>query len=600
MNASVASVAHALDAVINCSLSGALWNRTSQSCVPPIVLRCPAVIVGPNFLESRCPQRTPGSMCLVNCTPGFGGVAPSASFRCDISVGDWVGNLSCDPNRCPAQEISSSVLTSPLGSAANKTQAPAASIGTVILFSCAPGYYGLAGPLSSTCLVNTTSPQSSGAGVWTPSVSGPNGPICRRNCELLQAPTNGYYEMNNFSSSSSTVLAAFTCNTGYQLRGSSSVFCLDSGQWSSIPPLCQAADCPPLASGTPCTCLAGTSSNISWIPQSGSYIGGCSQVPCPRGSIGANVVSGCVCTDFPGISIVPSQSAPYYINTCTRPGIVSNYSTFQQLSNATAVLYPGDIISGNSTYGSFAFRMGYQVNYLDITLRAADGGATTSAKRVPGGAGGLGTFRITRTSLPSATFYIYTGQYGLPSAGYDMPLFNAFNGGGSATDWDGTRGTYSTCGGGGGASDVRLVFSADPLNRTSLLSRIAIVGGGGGGSNGGMSAMCLGGGGGTFNASGTAQTCTYPGGKGGGLFAGGLYAGLLGIGGDGDLSSLSGGGGGGYFGGGSTSFHGGGGGGSGYLAAGLTAIMAINGTVGGGTNYTTSNPVHGSFVVAAY
>ena len=55
-------------------------------------------------------------------------------------------------------------------------------------------------------------------------------------CPDIVAPQNGerFYTSRVVGSD-----ASFTCNEGYTLLGVRSVTCLETGQWSEVPPICE-------------------------------------------------------------------------------------------------------------------------------------------------------------------------------------------------------------------------------------------------------------------------------------------------------------------------------------------------------------------------
>ena len=189
----------------------------------------------------------------------------------------------------------------------------------------------------------------------------------------------------------------------------------------------------------------------------------------------------------------------------------------------------------------------------------AQGGGIQSVSSM-GGKGGYTSGYI--TIKKATTIYIYIGHHGSSYSQTD-PHKYAYNGG-SKPGWSG---------GGGGATDFRLIGGSD-LNDTSLHSRILVAGGGGGsdyyneiipgGVGGGLKggdAGSNGGKGGTQNDGGKAGAETDSGKE------GQNDNGHFGYGGVPQCDTASGGG--GYYGGGSGSCINkgtGGGGGSGYIS----------------------------------
>ncbi|MBK8591031.1 MAG: hypothetical protein IPN77_18230 [Sandaracinaceae bacterium] len=100
--------------------------------------------------------------------------------------------------------------------------------GTTVNYSCATGYHlAAAGPSSTTC----------GAGGWSPSTL----PTCDIvTCPTLSNPTNGAVDdgTNQYNAT-----AAYSCDTGYEVTGGTTVRCSASGTWSGTPPTCERVSC---------------------------------------------------------------------------------------------------------------------------------------------------------------------------------------------------------------------------------------------------------------------------------------------------------------------------------------------------------------------
>jgi predicted outer membrane repeat protein len=180
--------------------------------------------------------------------------------------------------------------------------------------------------------------------------------------------------------------------------------------------------------------------------------------------------------------------------------------------------------------------------------------------------GGKGGYSVGNINLTTGdTLYIYVGCAGSTGS------TGGWNGGGGAAP-------TTSSGTGGGATDIRLVNNTDPLDPTSLQSRIIVAGGGAGSGQDSCATASTGYGGGLTGGGGIAQSnCGTQAGGGtqnsGG--SGGVYstttgaAGQFGIGGTAlDDQYDGGGGGGGWYGGGAGAtayYSNAGGGGSGYV-----------------------------------
>jgi hypothetical protein len=197
-------------------------------------------------------------------------------------------------------------------------------------------------------------------------------------------------------------------------------------------------------------------------------------------------------------------------------------------------------------------------------------GAKGWSGSLPGGEGGFSSGTLPVSS--GDELYIYVGGQGTVSTPAYSPSGAGWNGGGLGQN----NGSGSVVGGGGGASDVRLIHSIDPLNLTSLESRIIVAAGGGGSTNNG--GVYGGDGGGLVGESG-GQHAAHHYGRGGTQSSGGGEGGGFGYGGnaEGWMTPWNGGGGGGWYGGGVSTAHSGGGGGSSYIGGVTDGIMEQGG-----------------------
>jgi hypothetical protein len=193
----------------------------------------------------------------------------------------------------------------------------------------------------------------------------------------------------------------------------------------------------------------------------------------------------------------------------------------------------------------------------------------------PGGEGGFssGTLPVS----PGDELYVYVGGQGTVSTPADTPSGAGWNGGGLGQN----NSSGDVVGGGGGASDVRLIHSVDPLNLTSLESRVIVAAGGGGSTNNGSA---FGGDGGGLTGENGGQHGSNHYGRGGTQSSGGDSGGGFGYGGNAEvwMTPWNGGGGGGWYGGGVSTAHSGGGGGSSYAGGVIGGIVERGGNNGAG------------------
>jgi len=192
-----------------------------------------------------------------------------------------------------------------------------------------------------------------------------------------------------------------------------------------------------------------------------------------------------------------------------------------------------------------------------------------------GGEGGYAEGQLAVT--PGQDLYIYVGGQGTGASGAYQPDGGGWNGGGDGQN----NGGGASVGGGGGASDVRTVYSSNPLNSASLPSRVLVAGGGGGATN---NSGAYGGDGGGLTGQDGGQHSGNHYGRGGTQSAGGDSGGGFGYGGSGtgSMTPWNGGGGGGWYGGGTSTAHSGGGGGSSYIDGVTTGTTTTGGNTGNG------------------
>lgn len=212
----------------------------------------------------------------------------------------------------------------------------------------------------------------------------------------------------------------------------------------------------------------------------------------------------------------------------------------------------------------------YKTDDLECTFDYEDTKFTTfnytgEAQSFVVGQGQAGTYRIELWGASGTTSGVTS--YGAYTSGVidlkenDVLYFyvGQSNPTANATAWNGGQGSGGGTPG-GGATDVRLVKTTDPLDTKGLASRIMVAAGGGGGSNGAAGGGILGYSTGTLNNNATQLA--------GGQSSTDVYVGSFGKGGNGC------GGGSGYYGGAGTDCSVGGGSGSSYIS-GHTGCVGI-------------------------
>ncbi|XP_035673047.1 E-selectin-like [Branchiostoma floridae] len=144
---------------------------------------------------------------------------PVSSFTGAYRAGGWNLRIGL-AIPCPTLSAPTNGELSPTGATSYQDRAT---------FTCNRGYV-LSGAAVTTCQYN---------GTWSNAV-----PTCTpRQCSSLTAPTNG--ALNSTGANSYQDVVTFTCNTGYQLNGVSSVTCQADGTWSGPVPTCT-VPCPTL------------------------------------------------------------------------------------------------------------------------------------------------------------------------------------------------------------------------------------------------------------------------------------------------------------------------------------------------------------------
>ncbi|CAH1252782.1 CSMD3 [Branchiostoma lanceolatum] len=142
-------------------------------------------------------------------------------FLTDVQHPTDIREAICNAAKCPD-------LTAP----ANGARTPPTegnSIQDTVTFNCNPGYL-LNGAASVTCQADLT---------WTAPP-----PTCRLvTCPARTAPANGAVSSTAIGRYQDAV--TFTCNSGYNLVGSTRLTCQADGTWSANPPTCNPAQCSP-------------------------------------------------------------------------------------------------------------------------------------------------------------------------------------------------------------------------------------------------------------------------------------------------------------------------------------------------------------------
>ncbi|KAM8805385.1 P-selectin-like [Eudromia elegans] len=203
------------------------WSGDPPHCE---ATRCPTLIA-PSMGDVACSHPhgnfSFGSTCTFSCRSGFE-LMGTASREC-TATGTWSGDPPhCEAIRCPAVAVPS------MGHAACSHPHGNFSFGSTCTFSCQSGFE----------LTGTTSRECTATGTW----SG-DPPHCEAlACPVLGAPDWGELSCShphgNFSFGST---CTFSCRSGFELTGTASRECTATGTWSGDPPHCEAIRCPTVA-----------------------------------------------------------------------------------------------------------------------------------------------------------------------------------------------------------------------------------------------------------------------------------------------------------------------------------------------------------------
>ncbi|XP_078664132.1 P-selectin-like [Branchiostoma floridae x Branchiostoma belcheri] len=181
----------------------ATWSGTVPTCTrkecPLLSAPTNGAVTGSNFYQD---------VATFTCDTGYN-LAGDPSLTCQADATWSAAAPTCTLNQCP-------LLTAPANGAVTGTN----FYQDVATFTCDSGY-NLVGNPTITCQADTT---------WSGAV-----PTCtRKECPLLAAPTNGAVTGSNFYQD----VATFTCDSGYDLVGSSSLTCQADATWSGTAPTC--------------------------------------------------------------------------------------------------------------------------------------------------------------------------------------------------------------------------------------------------------------------------------------------------------------------------------------------------------------------------
>uniref|UniRef100_A0A8D1R620 E-selectin n=2 Tax=Sus scrofa TaxID=9823 RepID=A0A8D1R620_PIG len=207
-------------------------NSSTCQCYPGFrglqceqVVECDALENPVNGVVT-CPQSLPwNTTCAFECKEGFELIGPE-HLQC-TSSGSWDGKkptckaVTCDTVGHP-QNGDVSCNHSSIGEFAYKSTCH---------FTCAEGF-GLQGPAQIECTAQ---------GQWTQQA-----PVCKAvKCPAVSQPKNGLVKFTHSPTGEFTYKSscAFSCEEGFELRGSAQLACTSQGQWTQEVPSCQVVQC---------------------------------------------------------------------------------------------------------------------------------------------------------------------------------------------------------------------------------------------------------------------------------------------------------------------------------------------------------------------
>jgi hypothetical protein len=295
---------------------------TGATCAVPVT--CDVLSATSPLNITYSDTQNAGSVATYACGTGYN--RNGSATRTCVDDGSGVGMWSGTAATCERITCADIVVSAPL-----QTDMASNDFGTTVNYSCATGYnLAAAGPASTTC----------GASGWSPS----NQPTCDIvTCPTLSNPTNGAVDdgTNQYNAT-----AAYSCDTGYEVTGGTTVRCSASGTWSGTPPTCERVSCaartaPMNGSITP----AGPydyQDTITYMCNNGYSLSGgdASQTCLASGSWSSTAPS---CSEI----LCPALTAPANgsVNHMSRtPGTVASYTcnTSYGLSSTAPVTCQGD------------------------------------------------------------------------------------------------------------------------------------------------------------------------------------------------------------------------------------------------------------------
>ncbi|XP_019630654.1 PREDICTED: sushi, von Willebrand factor type A, EGF and pentraxin domain-containing protein 1-like, partial [Branchiostoma belcheri] len=293
-------------AAATCQADGT-WSNPVPTCTP---VQCPNLLAPTNGAVSPTGTIYYPSSVTFTCNTGY--VLNGADTATCQADGTWSDPVPiCPLVQCRARTAPTNGAVSPTG---------AVSYPNEVTFTCHPGYV-LNGAAAATCQAD---------GTWSNPV-----PTCTPvQCPARTAPNNGAVSPTGAVSYPDVV--TFTCNTGYVLNGATAARCQADRTWSNPVPTCTPIQCPTLIAPTygavSPTGAVSYPNGVTFTCNSGFELNGTTAATCQADGTWDNPVPTCTriqCLTLtsPTNGAVTPTGAVYYSNGVTftcNPGYVLN------------------------------------------------------------------------------------------------------------------------------------------------------------------------------------------------------------------------------------------------------------------------------------
>ena len=251
-------------------VAGGSWNDTAPTCNP---VNCTDLGSPTNGTRDGT-VFTFNSTVLYSCDTGYT-VTGADSLTC-LSNGSWDASVpSCDIVNC----------SNPGEPTNGMLQGETFTYNSVVTYNCSVGY-NLTGADSLTCLSN---------GTWDESV-----PSCPPvNCGDPGIPINGSKSGSVYTYSS---VVSYQCISGYSISGADTLSCLSTGSWNGSVPYCypDCIDPGDLSNGQRAGDTFNYNSVLSYTCNTGYNLTGESSITCLSNGSWSNVIPSCIivnCSD---------------------------------------------------------------------------------------------------------------------------------------------------------------------------------------------------------------------------------------------------------------------------------------------------------------